>query len=198
MNNKIDHIWHVWINRRNPLGENSPRPSSVTEPPMRSMYSWKDALQTLSWAPKAIKKAFTGALATQHQQCSHCKPVPIENNELRCWLGQDVTKCPILADLQACFKEEISRPYPDGRQSYCADVTDDDIYEVMGAVCVWHLLASDWAHDRRELPPPAYIDWAEGALQDTSDRMFWENTYASMAQSVDGDYTPDREDDDQP
>lgn len=194
MDDKLDHIWHVWINRRNPLNGDNPRPTSVTNPPMQSMYSWKSALQTLAWAPRALKKAFTGGLATQHQQCSHCKPVPVENNELCCWLGQDVTKCPILLDLQACLKEQTTKPLPSGQPSfYYASVTDDDIYEVMGAVCVWHMLAADWAQDRRELPPPAYIDWNEGAFFDKSDRMFWENVYTSMAQGMAEDYTQDEE-----
>ena len=197
MNHKVDHIWHVWINRRNPIGEDKPTPPSVTDPPMQSMYSWKNALQTLAWAPKAIKKAFTGSLATQHQQCSHCKPVPIEKNELRCWLGQDVTKCPILLDLQKCFKEEITTPLPDGRPSFYADVTDDDIYKVMGAVCVWHMLASEWAHERKELPTPAWVDWNEGAFFDKSDQMFWENVYSSMAQRIAEVYPSDREDEPQ-
>lgn len=240
MNDKIDHIWHVWINRRNPLfnddkpcqwcgkmiDEHGPPGKaqmatsrrdrlcpvegvssqfytpklelpSVTEPPMGSMYSWKSALQTLAWAPKMLKKAFTGTLDTQHQQCSRCKPVPVENNELRCWLGQDVTKCPILLDLQACLKEQTTKPLPSGQPSYYASVTEDDIYEVMGAVCVWHLLASDWSQDRKELPAPAFVDWNEGAFSDASDRMFWENVYTSMAQGMAEDYPPDREDEPQ-
>ena len=184
MNDKLDHIWHVWINRRNRLDGDNPRQPSVTDPPMGSMYSWKSALQTLTWAPGALKKAFTGALATQHQQCSHCKPVPVENNELRCYLGQDVTKRPILLDLQACFKEQ---------PTCLASVADDDIYEVMGAVCIWHMLAADWAQDRKDLPPPAFIDWNESAFQDKSDRMFWENVYTSMAQGMAEDYTQDEE-----
>ena len=184
MNDKLDHIWHVWINRRNRLDGDNPRQPSVTDPPMGSMYSWKSALQTLTWTPGALKKAFTGALATQHQQCSHCKPVPVENNELRCYLGQDVTKCPILLDLQACFKEQ---------PTCLASVADDDIYEVMGAVCIWHMLAADWAQDRKDLPPPAFIDWNESAFQDKSDRMFWENVYTSMAQGMAEDYTQDEE-----
>ena len=108
-----------------------------------------------------------------------------------------MTKCPILLDLQACLKEQTTKPLPNGQPSFYASITDDDIYEVMGAVCVWHMLASDWAHDRRELPPPAYIDWNEGAFQDKTDRMFWENFFASTAQDVAEDYTFIKEDEPQ-
>lgn len=156
-------------------------PESTTNPPMGTMYAWKSAVQFMGWAARQIKKAREGTLPTTHQQCSHCKPEPIADNQLHCWLGQDVAKCPILDDLKACFDRERQRTIPDGRPSCYATITDDDVYEVMGYVCTWHLLMSSLATKEDQLPRGAFVDWNEGAFQDKSDRMFWARVYDSMS-----------------
>lgn len=228
MDSKIDHVFHVWINERCPIGPDTDQPcqwcgksydehgnpgasplaksrkdrlcpvngvtsqfytpkipkQDVTRPPMRTLYAWKSAIQFMEYAPKAIKKAMEKQLPQVHQQCSHTTPVPIKDNEVLCWLGQNVAKCPILADLQATFDRERQRTYPDGRPSYYADITQDDVYRVMGYVCTWHLLMSDVATKDNELPPGSFVDWNEGAFQDKSDRMFWSNVYKSLSQGI--------------
>ena len=158
--------------------------ATVATPPVDSLYAFKSAIQMLGWAPDQIKKARRGQLRAMHQHCSHCKPEPIENNVLSCWLGQDVAKCPILDDLSGCFERERQRCLPDGRKSYYADITDDEIFQVMGYVCTWHLLMSYVAAEKRDLPPPAFVDWNEGAFQDKSDRMFWSQVYDSMSNGM--------------
>ena len=144
------------------------------------MYSFKSAVQFMPWAGEAIKRARTGQLRTMHQHCSHCTPEPVENNVMRCWLGKDVAKCPILDSLKASIDTERKRTLPNGQPSYYASVTDDQVYEVMGMVCTWHLLMSHIACKDKELPNAAFVDWNEGAFQDESDRRFWRETYDSM------------------
>jgi hypothetical protein len=146
-------------------------------PKIGTMYAFKSAMQLIPWAAVAIKKAREGALPTTHQQCSHSKPEPIKNNVMRCWLGKDVAQCPILADLQASVDTERVRTLPNGKPSYYAEVTQDEVYEMMASVCTWHLLMSHIASETKELPKPSYVDWNEGAFQDTSDRMFWDRVY---------------------
>lgn len=159
-------------------------PPSIVNPPMRTMYAWKAVTQFIQWAPRKIKEAMTGGLPMVHQQCSHCAPEKLDHNTLRCWLGQDVAQCPILLDVKRCFDEERSRTIGSEKKSYYADITDDDVYEVMGSVCGWHLFMSDIATKQDMLPPGRFVDWNEGAFQDESDRRFWSNVYDSMAAGV--------------
>jgi hypothetical protein len=166
---------------------------SLENPPIDTMYAFKSAVQFMPWAGEAIKRARTGQLRTMHQHCSHCKPEPVENNVMRCWLGKDVAKCPILDSLKASIDEDRKRTLPDGRPSYYAEVTDDQVYELMGMVCTWHLLMSHVASEAKELPPPSYVDWNDGAFQDESDRRFWQETYKSMTTPEEGCDEPEPE-----
>lgn len=177
----LDHIFHVWINRRQQ--ENGTHESHL--------YSFKGMVQLLFWAPNKLKEAFERKLPTVHQQCSHSPPEPIQNNRLRCWLGKDVTECPILASVKAVWDEHMEKPF------YAERNKPDGLYQIMGQVCAWHLFMSDVSHaiecekphvrrGKEEpgpsacLPEPAYIDWNEGAMQDESDRMFWDRVYTNL------------------
>lgn len=209
MNSALDHIWHRWINdRAKPqrgdwngpcvfcgklLDEHgkmthrgrlcpgttssyfTPKPFTFDKehPPIGTMYAWKSAVQMLAWAGQHIQKARDGKLRQVHQHCSHCQPEQIEGNVLTCWLGKDVAKCEILDDLAATFAKER-------RGYYERETKPEDVYELMGYVCVWHLLVSHLATKDDQLPPPAFVDWNEGAFYDKSDRMFWERVYDSM------------------
>jgi len=209
MNSALDYIWHRWINDRaapqngdwsgpcvlcgkllDEHGQQSrngrlcpgttdshftPKPFEFDgeHPPIGTMYAWKAAVQMLGWAGEQIRKAREGTLRQVHQQCSHCAPEKMENNALVCWLGKDVAKCPILDDLQASFTKER-------RGYYERESKPEDVYELMGYVCVWHLLMSHVATKQDKLPPRAFVDWNEGAFQDKSDRMFWDRVYDSL------------------
>lgn len=164
MNNKVDHVFHVWINSEN--GRFNEKPSDMPiDPHGRKLYDFKSAMQLLPWLGKQITEDRTGALPLVHQQCSHSRPEPLAENYLQCWLGKKLKECPILQRLRACFDVERKR------SRYCADITDEQIDEVAAHVCVWHML----------MGTDAFVDWNEGAVQDVSDRRFWNNVYDSLA-----------------
>ena len=170
MNNATDHAWHVWIN-----SEQSNKYTQLPiQPHERGLYSFKGAMQTLPWLKEAIGRERRKELPMVHQQCSHSKPEAMEENHLACWLGQRLDKCPILERLKASFRETMERPY------YRQDIRPEDIDEAMAMTCIWHML----------MCTDAYVDWNEGAVQDSSDRRFWSNVYDSLARGMEADNPP--------
>lgn len=168
---RMDHIWHVWMNRQKAY-------SAQSDPFLRGIYEFKSLVQFLSYGAQQIQKAYEGKLPNVHRQCSRCEPEPITNNRLKCCLnGTDVTECEILVSLKAVAEEE-RKPitFPDGRQ-FERSISDEQIYELMARTCAWHIFATvigattGW-HG---------IDTSEGYLNDESDRMFWKRVYESMA-----------------
>lgn len=163
-----DHIWHVWLNRRN---------TSAAEFD-HSMYEFKSMLEFLSYGAGRIEKAYTGTLPTVHRQCSHSSPEAISCNKLTCSFGRDVTQCEILVSIKNTFDDERQRTLGKLGKPY-AEVPDSEMYRVMANTCAWHMYTEP-------LRGGQHIDTSEGWLTDVSDRMFWDRVYTSMA-AADGD-----------
>src|SRR5579885_2709381 len=130
----LNHIWHVWMNKRQ-------REGIPNQPWEHSLYEFKSMLQFLAYGHKQIKEAFEGELPQTHQQCSH---QPVEQlkvvNTLRCAReGIDVTKCPILLSLQKTFNEEHERVYSFNGEKAYPDLDADSVYELMAKTCAWHI-----------------------------------------------------------
>ena len=173
MSDRSDHIYHVFLNAEQqgkPLGEFD-----------HSAYLWKDAYSFMQYGHKRIQQAFEGGLPVLHQQCSHSPVEKVEGNRLLCCLGPQVDTCPILLRLKATFEEHWNRPpvessgYDTGKY-YREGVTAEDMYKTMAKVCAHHVY---------EESKKTFIDASEGFHLDSTDRIFWERTYASMAQSDD-------------
>lgn len=157
-----NHLWHVWINSLKPDG-----PAGC--PHKKFMYSFKSAIESLGYFEAYLRDAFTGKLRQLHQQSLHGAPEKIpEKNVVRCALGKTVTECPILLSL----KESIEKGR--GNAYYQERVSENAVYGLMAKTCAWHMLMS-------EVQDGTLIDWNEGALSDTSDRMFWNRVYTSLA-----------------
>jgi len=159
---RVDHMWHVWINRRQ--DERRKAGDDVWE---HDLYEFKNMLQFLEYGHEVIAKAFEGRLAKTHRQCSRQEPVEIKENTLKCCLeAQDGTTCPILLSLKSVFDEHAQRP-PIGDYSYVVHV--EYLYRTMAKTCAWHIYQNS-----------SQCDTSEGYLLDESDRMFWRNVYDSM------------------
>lgn len=164
-NSKVSHVFHVWINSE--AGDFSDKPAEMPiDPHGDHLYGWKAALQTLPWLGKQIGKDRRKELPLVHQQCSHSSPEQLPDNHLTCWLGQRLTECPILKRLRDTFDRERQKEYYVG-------ITDDQVDEAAASVCVWHLFSQQF-HG-------VFVDWNEGAVQDVSDRRFWQNVYRNLA-----------------
>lgn len=157
----LSYFWHWWINSLDPDG-----PAGC--PHKKHLYEFKAMLESLGYFEGYLKRAFTDQLPQTHQQCSHQSPEPIkEKNIVRCALGVDVTQCPILLSLKESFEKNRT-------VYYIERVPEESVYALMARTCGWHLLMA-------EVQEGKAVDWNEGALQDTSDRMFWERTYQNLA-----------------
>jgi hypothetical protein len=171
--NDLDHIWHVWINRRQHERGNE-------APWEHSLYEFKSMLQFLTYGAKQIKEAFDGKLPQTHQQCSH---QPVEQlkvlNTLKCSReGIDVTTCPILLSLRDTFQTELERVYPFNGKKANPDLSPDAVYDLMAKTCAWHIYA-----EAVGIPEGHHfaIDTSMGYLIDETDRIFWNRVHDSMA-----------------
>jgi len=178
----LDHIWHVWINRRQD-GAKKDNPSHKHE---HSLYEFRSMLQFLTYGRKQIQDAFEGKLPTTHKQCSHSPTIPIINNVLKCSLGKEVVTCPILLQLKATFDEKIASVYPlNGEKAY-PDVPPETVYGLMAKTCAWHIygkscnVTENWGG----------VDTSMGYLMDTSDRMFWDRVHENMSMTDPDDEHP--------
>jgi hypothetical protein len=159
---QANHIWHVWLNRRNTAGQFD-----------HSMYEFKSMLQFLAYGHEQIEKAFTGNLRTIHRQCSHSLTEKIPCNKLSCAFGTDVTKCEILVSIKTTFQAERERECGKLGKHYDS-VPDSEMYRVMANTCAWHMFTEP-------LKNGTFLDTSEGWLTDVSDRMFWDRVYSSLA-----------------
>lgn len=167
-----DHIWHVWINKRQ-------QEHGKEQPWEHSLYEFKSMLQFLGYGAKQIQEAFEGKLPQAHQQCSH---QPVEQlpvlNVLKCSReGVDVTQCSILKSLADVFEDQtkvMSQPRT-------------VLYELMAKTCAWHIYAKAVG-----IPEGHHfaIDTSMGYLLDETDRIFWDRVHTSMAMDPD-DLTDD-------
>lgn len=154
-----EHIWHVWLNRWNQVGDSDFD---------HSMYEFKSMLDFLRYGHQLIEQAFTGNLRTIHRQCSLTAPEHIESNCLKCAFGKDVTECGILKSLKSTFDEKTANEhYADAKP---------ELFRIMANTCAWHMYTEP-------IRTGQFLDTTEGWLMDKSDRMFWDNVYSILAQS---------------
>ena len=157
---EADHLWHVWMNRRN-------FDRKADAPHEHSLYEFKSMLDFLEYGHLRIQEAFEGKLTKIHKQCSRTEPVEINDNVLKCACeGVDVTKCHILTD--------VKRTFEDNKSHY--DVPVEMLYRTMAKTCAWHTYKVSCGIEEKGFR----IDTSEGYLLDESDRMFWSNVYESM------------------
>ncbi len=173
----LDHIWHVWINKR----QQERNDQAKWE---HSLYEFKTMLQFLTYGAKQIRTAFEGLLPQTHQQCSH---QPVEQlpvlNTLKCSReGIDVTKCPILLSLRETFEAERTRIYPFNGKAANPDLKPEAVYDLMAKTCAWHIYT-----EATGTPEGHHfsIDTSMGYLLDETDRIFWDRVHSSMAMSDD-------------
>ena len=178
----LEHIWHVWINRRQEVLREQLSSAHTQE---HSLYEFKSMLQFLDYGHRVIQDAFEGKLPTTYKRCSHSSTLPIVNNTLRCAIGNEVTTCPILLQLRDTFQKEVERACPLNGEKPYGDLPSQSVYSLMAKTCAWHIYMTSC----RVQEGWGGIDTSEGYLMDESDRMFWQNVYSSLAQ---GD--PDEED----
>lgn len=167
-----EHLWHVWMNRRN----DTHRDGEFEH----SLYEFKRVLSFLEYGHERIGKAFSGEMPSQHRHCSLSQPEQICENRLVCCLGTEVPKCEILLSIKTLFDEERRRTVPAGFKPY-EHVTDEHCYRIMARTCAWHIYKTvtkgqeGWGG----------VDTSEGYHLDESDRRFWARTYESMAHNPD-------------
>jgi len=155
-----DHLWHVFMTRISEKEHD------------HTLYEFKNMIQWLQYGHEKISQAFEGRLPSQHRQCSHSAVEPVPDPTLQCAIGKNVLECEILQKLRVVVDEHKSM-----ERGYYAGFTDADLYRLMSLTCAWHILK------KSTLMQPGWggVDTSEGYMQDTSDRMFWERTYRSMA-----------------
>jgi hypothetical protein len=144
----------------------------LIDPHERKLYDFKAAVGMLPWLTMMIGKERTRSMPLTHQQCLHSAPEPIPENVMTCGLGKKLSECPILTRLRETFDQERGRKRPDGGDSFYAEITDEQVDQVAAMTCVWHMLMGS----------DGFVDWQEGAVQTTSDRMYWERLYANLAE----------------
>ena len=166
---RVDWIWHTWINERQ---EQRRKDGQETE---HDLYEWKRALVEMMRMPIWLKRARTGDLPTEHQQCSHSETEPISENRLICALGVNVLECPILTSLRARFDTVRAE------REFYRNVTDGDVDQVAAWTCAWHIFTE---HQKN----PG-IDTSEGYVQDESDRRFWKRVYDNL--TAEDEYSED-------
>ena len=160
---QVDHVWHVWINQEASRPPTATRLPDWIDPSGKNLYGFKSMLGLMEYLPKRIGDERRKALPTVHQQCSHSVPEPLADNHLQCWLGQKLGECPILKRLDGTFAEFRAKPY-------YREITDEQVDGVKAATCAWHLYTSG-----------QFVDWNEGAVQDSSDRKFWGRVYDNLS-----------------
>jgi hypothetical protein len=184
LNSAMDHVWHVWINRRQDARRRAGEPWEL------HLYSFKNMLTALPGMNHVIRQAFTNTLPAHTSGCALCHtPEPIRHCKVTCALGVEPINCEILGGLKAVVDEYRAMPLPNepDKPGHWSRITDDDLYSAMALTCAWHLLMSDIAYAPKSLPRPQYVDWVEGAIQTTDDRLFWNRVYENMGTNVEAD-----------
>ncbi len=157
-------LWHSWMNKQSDLlkKDGSLIPSTI--------YEFKNMLSWLAYGHLKIAEAFQGNLPKVHRQCSMSPKEEVKEPKLTCAIGKDVLQCEILASLKAECEAYAQRPT--GNDPF----TDKEMYRLMSATCAFHVL-----HEATGMTRKLRLDTSEGYMQDTSDRMFWDRVYESMA-----------------
>lgn len=120
---------------------------------MRFMYEAKTAAQEVPRLARLFKLEREGGLPKTHRHCSHSPLEAVPENHLTCCLGVKCTKCAFLKAL-------------DG-----AELSPEQIDEAKAWTCATHIIGEGGDTMR------------EGYILTVDDRMFWDRTYASMAQT---------------
>jgi hypothetical protein len=123
----------------------------------RWMYEAKAMADEVPRMALVLGKERRGELTGTHKQCSMTPAVPVPENHLKCCLGVKCAACPELLAL-----DKMER------------VTPEEIDLAKAWTCAAHIVSEggDMAN--------------EGYLLDVSDRMFWDNVHASLAQGDEG------------
>lgn len=170
MKHTADNVWHGWINSEGDRKDEA----DFIDPHHTGLYEFKSAMQmagaTGGWLAMKISKERMQALPMVHQQCSHTQPEPMEANYLTCGFGVKLNGCPILNRLQSYFDKRMEHPYES------KNVTPEEIDEAKAMTCIWHMLMGK--------KDGCYIDWNEGAVQDCSDRRFWDRVYSNLSEPM--------------
>ncbi len=174
---QTDHIFHVWINRR------QEERRMAGEEHEHGLYEFKNMLSFLEYGHKRIQQAFENALPKTHKQCSLSPTESIHDNRLTCAFGIEVATCPILAHLKTTFDEERQRECGQLGKHY-AGIPDEEVYRKMAVVCAWNIFTTSVNADNTTW---GGIDTSEGYHLDETDRRFWRRVYDSMAAPGPGD-----------
>lgn len=167
----LSYLFHYWLNDQSEVfGDAEKQAASLIKPHANHWYSFKSMIESLGYLEHYLRGAFTNTLRQHHQQCLRHAPEPLkEKNKVVCALGKDVTECPILLSLKKNYDEHL------GNSAYYKEAaTPDDVFVLMARTCGWHMLHSEVAENK-------HVDWNEGAVQDVSDRQFWNNVYSNLA-----------------
>ena len=165
LSHEENHRWHSWINKVSGI---LAKENKMLD---RTVYEFKSMLDWLSYGHIKLAEAFEGRLPSIHRQCSHQPEEQIKQNMLRCAIGKNVLECPILASLKADYEEHVKPP-----------LESESLFKIMSATCAFHVMQKATA-----MTEGFRLDTSEGYMQDTSDRMYWERVYESMA------YQPEEE-----
>lgn len=169
-----DHLYHVWINRRQ---EERRKFGGELE---YSLYEFKSMLDFLDYGHQRIADAYNGNLPKVHKQCSLSAAEEVKENRLVCCLGKDVLTCQLLSSLKETIQSERERVAPYNGEKPYANVDDEQMYRLMARTCAWHIYhESQGIQDGNNFS----VDTSEGYLMDKTDRMFWDRVYSSMADS---------------
>lgn len=149
---RMMHEWHVQINRYHsatsaavPMED---RPKVFED--MRFMYEAHNIADEIPRLKRLFMHERADALPKVHQQCSHTKPVPVEDNHLFCCLGVKCKECPMLQAI-----DKMDRP--DHEKDYAKAMT-----------CITHILSKGGDAG------------GEGYIMTVDDRMYWDNVVKSM------------------
>lgn len=119
------------------------------------MYEAKAASQEVGRLTYWFARERLDEMPKLHRHCSLSPTVPVEDNHLTCCLGVECRKCPFLAALDK------------------ADLDGDERDRAKAWTCVAHVLT--------ESGKKPMLDTSEGYVLTTDDRMFWDETYRSLA-----------------
>lgn len=89
---RINHAWHVAINRFAEGKHGKDRPSWL--------YTAKEVADEVPRLAYLFERERTGNLPKIHKQCSCCAPVEVPENHLTCCLGKKCKECPFLLALE--------------------------------------------------------------------------------------------------
>jgi hypothetical protein len=155
--NRLDHtVYHAW---HVALNDANFTPGAGMDTYRHWMYDAKHLADEVPRLTYLFARERKGEMANSHKQCSHSQAEPIIDNHLTCCLGVECRKCEHLSALDK------------------AQLTPEQIDECKAWTCAAHILTECGAH-------PNQYDTSEGFVKTTSDTMYWERVYASLA-SVD-------------